>query len=114
MGFGSDRIRRLIFAGLSITAYVALSYGVHSVRDPAPWVRVLLSLTQTIAFVWVFHQLLMAEGLYANVARSVLIALGGNALNVPKMDHPHQNEEFIIARKSMESVVTLRAAGVPG
>lgn len=38
---------------------------------------------------------------------SVLIALGGNALNVPQMDHPHQKEEFIIARKSMATVVTL-------
>jgi carbamate kinase len=42
---------------------------------------------------------------------SVLIAFGGNALNVPKMDHPHQKEEFLIARKSMEAVVTLVEEG---
>jgi carbamate kinase len=38
---------------------------------------------------------------------SVLIAFGGNALNVPEMDNPHQKEEFVIARKSMKSVATL-------
>lgn len=38
---------------------------------------------------------------------SVLIALGGNALNVPQKDRLHQKEEFIIARKAMDTVATL-------
>ncbi len=38
---------------------------------------------------------------------SVLIALGGNALNVPQMAAPHQKEEFVIARKSMQTVAAL-------
>jgi len=42
---------------------------------------------------------------------SLLIAFGGNALNVPEMDHPHQKEEFIIARKSMEAVAVLIEKG---
>ncbi len=41
---------------------------------------------------------------------SILIAFGGNALNV-KGQRVHQKEEFIIARKSMEGVVDLLEAG---
>jgi len=41
----------------------------------------------------------------------ILIALGGNALNVPEIKHPHQNEEFIIARRSMKEVVSLIEKG---
>jgi carbamate kinase len=37
--------------------------------------------------------------------------LGGNALNVPQMDHPHQKEEFIIARKAMQTVAALIEKG---
>ena len=42
---------------------------------------------------------------------SLLIAFGGNALNVPDKPHPHQNEEFIIARRSMSEVVSLIEKG---
>lgn len=42
---------------------------------------------------------------------SLLISLGGNALNVPESPHPHQKEEFEIARKSLEGVVTLLQRG---
>ncbi len=38
---------------------------------------------------------------------SILIAFGGNALNVPQTDSSHQKEEFVIARKSMEPVTAL-------
>ncbi|MEE9258522.1 MAG: carbamate kinase [Nitrospinaceae bacterium] len=41
----------------------------------------------------------------------ILIAFGGNALNVPETQHPHQNEEFIIARRSMKEVVSLIEKG---
>lgn len=41
----------------------------------------------------------------------ILIAFGGNALNVSEADHPHQKEEFIIARKSMETVAALIEKG---
>ncbi|QPJ61604.1 MAG: carbamate kinase [Candidatus Nitronauta litoralis] len=41
----------------------------------------------------------------------LLISLGGNALNVPDSPHPHQKEEFIVARKSLEGVVTLLERG---
>ena len=42
---------------------------------------------------------------------SLLISFGGNALNVPDQAHAHQNEEFIIAQKSMKQVVELLKAG---
>ncbi|MBT3183842.1 MAG: carbamate kinase [Nitrospina sp.] len=42
---------------------------------------------------------------------SLLISFGGNALNVPDQAHAHQNEEFVIAKKSMEQVVELLKAG---
>ena len=42
---------------------------------------------------------------------SLLISFGGNALNVPNQDHPHQNEEFRIARKSMTGVAELLKKG---
>lgn len=42
---------------------------------------------------------------------SLLISFGGNALNVPDQTHAHQNEEFIIAKKSVEQVVELLQAG---
>lgn len=42
---------------------------------------------------------------------SILIAFGGNALNVPAKKHLHQKEEFIIARKSMEQIVPLLEKG---
>lgn len=38
---------------------------------------------------------------------SLLIALGGNALNVPDPLHAHQKEEFEVARKSMSNIVDL-------
>ncbi len=41
----------------------------------------------------------------------LLISFGGNALNVPESPHPHQNEEFNVARKSLEGVVTLLERG---
>lgn len=41
----------------------------------------------------------------------ILIAFGGNALNVPDTQHPHQNEEFIVARRSMKEVVSLIEKG---
>ncbi len=41
----------------------------------------------------------------------LLVSFGGNALNVPKSPHPHQKEEFKIARKSLEGVVTLLERG---
>ncbi len=42
---------------------------------------------------------------------SLLISFGGNALNVVDQDHAHQNEEFVIARKSMVQVVELLKSG---
>ena len=42
---------------------------------------------------------------------SLLISFGGNALNVVDQDHAHQNEEFVIARKSMAQVVELLKSG---
>lgn len=42
---------------------------------------------------------------------SVLIAFGGNALDVPNKPNIHQKEEFIVARKSMENVVDLVEEG---
>lgn len=42
---------------------------------------------------------------------SLLIALGGNALNVPGEDHPHQKEEFVVARKTMEEIAALLKKG---
>ena len=42
---------------------------------------------------------------------SLLISFGGNALNVPDQEHAHQNEEFIIAHKSMKQVVELVKEG---
>ncbi|MFQ5672716.1 MAG: carbamate kinase [Nitrospinales bacterium] len=44
---------------------------------------------------------------HKNDCPSLLIAFGGNALNVPDKTHAHQKEEFIIARKSMEKVADL-------
>lgn len=41
----------------------------------------------------------------------ILIAFGGNALNVKGVSHPHQNEEFLVARKSMEQLVQLIEKG---
>ncbi len=41
----------------------------------------------------------------------ILIAFGGNALNVPEQSHPSQKEEFIVARRSMEEVVSLIEKG---
>jgi carbamate kinase len=41
----------------------------------------------------------------------ILIAFGGNALNVPEQAHPSQKEEFIVARRSMEEVVSLIEKG---
>jgi carbamate kinase len=38
---------------------------------------------------------------------SILIALGGNALNVRGKEKVHQKEEFIVARRAMENVVDL-------
>jgi len=42
---------------------------------------------------------------------SLLIAFGGNALNVPGDRPIHQKEEFLIARKSMEQLVPLLKQG---
>lgn len=42
---------------------------------------------------------------------SLLIAFGGNALNIPGDHKPIQKEEFIIARRSMEQVVPLLKQG---
>ena len=42
---------------------------------------------------------------------SLLISFGGNALNVSDQIHAHQNEEFIIAQKSMMQVGELLKAG---
>ncbi|CCQ91025.1 Carbamate kinase [Nitrospina gracilis 3/211] len=42
---------------------------------------------------------------------SLLIAFGGNALNIPGNHKPLQKEEFLIARKSMEQVVPLLQQG---
>ncbi len=41
----------------------------------------------------------------------ILIAFGGNALNVKGHTNVHQKEEFIVARKSMEHVVSLIEQG---
>ena len=46
-----------------------------------------------------------------NPKPSLLISFGGNALNVPDQEHAHQNEEFIIAHKSMKQVVELVKEG---
>jgi len=46
-----------------------------------------------------------------NEKPSVLIAYGGNALNVKDHGKVHQKEEFIIARRSMVNVVDLLEAG---
>lgn len=42
---------------------------------------------------------------------SLLIAFGGNALNIPGDHKPIQKEEFIVARRSMEQLVPLLEAG---
>jgi len=42
---------------------------------------------------------------------SLLIAFGGNALNVPGDHKPVQKEEFLVARQSMEQLVPLLKAG---
>lgn len=42
---------------------------------------------------------------------SILIAFGGNALNVKNHENVHQKEEFIVARRSMENVVDLLEDG---
>ncbi|MCK5071814.1 MAG: carbamate kinase [Bacteriovoracaceae bacterium] len=42
---------------------------------------------------------------------SILIAFGGNALNVKSLKKVHQKEEFIVARRSMENVVDLLEMG---
>lgn len=42
---------------------------------------------------------------------SILIAFGGNALDVPNKPNTHQKEEFIVARRSMENVVDLLEEG---
>jgi len=42
---------------------------------------------------------------------SILIAFGGNALNVNSKKHVHQKEEFIVARRSMANVVDLLEKG---
>jgi carbamate kinase len=42
---------------------------------------------------------------------SLLIAFGGNALNVPGDHKPIQKEEFIVARRSMEQLIPLLKAG---
>lgn len=42
---------------------------------------------------------------------SLLIAFGGNALNVPGDHKPIQKEEFIVARRSMEQLVPLLKEG---
>lgn len=42
---------------------------------------------------------------------SILIAFGGNALNVKDKPNIHQKEEFIIARRSMENVIDLLESG---
>ena len=42
---------------------------------------------------------------------SILIAFGGNALDVRTGPNLHQKEEFIVARRSMEQVVDLLEAG---
>ena len=46
-----------------------------------------------------------------NQRPGMLIAFGGNALNVPERAHPRQNEEFVVARRSMEEVVSLIEKG---
>jgi len=46
-----------------------------------------------------------------NEKSSVLIAFGGNALNVKGQENVHQKEEFIVARRAMENVVDLLQAG---
>ncbi|MFQ5449977.1 MAG: carbamate kinase [Nitrospinaceae bacterium] len=42
---------------------------------------------------------------------SLLIAFGGNALNVPDALPPHQKEEFMVARKSMQPIPSLVKQG---
>jgi len=42
---------------------------------------------------------------------SILIAFGGNALNVPGDRPIHQKEEFLVARKSMEQLIPLLQQG---
>ncbi|MEI8348157.1 MAG: carbamate kinase, partial [Pseudomonadota bacterium] len=42
---------------------------------------------------------------------SILIAFGGNALDVKDRPAIHQKEEFIVARRSMENVVDLVESG---
>jgi carbamate kinase len=42
---------------------------------------------------------------------SLLVAFGGNALNVPGDHKPMQKEEFIVARRSMEQLIPLLKAG---
>ena len=42
---------------------------------------------------------------------SLLIAFGGNALNVPGDHKPAQKEEFIVARRSMEQLIPLLKEG---
>lgn len=44
---------------------------------------------------------------HKNDRPSLLIAFGGNALNVPDKTHARQQEEFAIARRSMEKVAGL-------
>lgn len=46
-----------------------------------------------------------------NQKPSLLISFGGNALNIPDQNHVHQKEEFSIARKSMNGVVSLIEKG---
>lgn len=41
----------------------------------------------------------------------LLISLGGNALNVADAPPSHQKEEFVVARKSLEGVITLLKSG---
>ncbi|NIQ03512.1 MAG: carbamate kinase, partial [Nitrospinaceae bacterium] len=47
----------------------------------------------------------------ASAKPSLLIAFGGNALNIPGDHKPRQKEEFVVARKSMEQLVPLLKQG---
>lgn len=48
---------------------------------------------------------------FSNSKPSLLIAFGGNALNPPNDHKPHQKEEFLVARQSLQQLVPLLQDG---
>ena len=71
----SDRVR-LLLVSFVIAVYVIASYAVYALREDVIWMRVLIEVAQTAAFLLAFSELLKARGMSPGIVRAVLVAGG--------------------------------------